>query len=46
LVFTKYLGDTDEEGTPIYPFTACIRNMRIIPWGLRKTVLIFFGVFP
>jgi hypothetical protein len=31
LVFTKYLGDTDEEGTPIYPFTACIRNMRIIP---------------
>ena len=31
LVFTKYPGEIDEEGLPIYPFTACIRNIRIVP---------------
>ena len=31
LVFSKYLGDIDDEGAPIYPFTACIRNVRIVP---------------
>lgn len=31
LVFSKYLGDIDDEGVPIYPFTACIRNLRIVP---------------
>jgi len=31
LVLTKYLGDTRSDGTPLYPFTACIRNLRIVP---------------
>ena len=31
LIFTKYPGDLNEDGQPLYPFTACIRNLRIIP---------------
>lgn len=31
LVLTKYPGDLTSNGTPKYPFTACIRNLRIVP---------------
>ena len=33
LIFTKYPGDLNENGEPLYPFTACIRNLRIVPSG-------------
>ena len=31
LVFTKYLGDLNASDLSKYPFTACIRNLRIVP---------------
>lgn len=31
LVLTKYPGDLNDNDQPRYPFTACIRNLRIIP---------------